>query len=322
MNNMDNLDSMHLHPHPRHDDESTPSGFSFDNIYRNAMILENNNNNQHSSASSSFSATSSTTNKRGYIPQATKTGTTIVGIVYKNGVVLGADTRATGGTEVADKNCEKIHYLAPNIYCCGAGTAADTEKTTELIASQLELLRLNTGGTQSRIVTACTLLKRMLFRYQGYISAALVLGGCDIHGPHVYQIYPHGSTGKLPYTTMGSGSLAAMSVFETGWVENMEEKEAVELVQRAILAGIFNDLGSGSNVDTCVIRMDGTVALTRGAVKPNEVKPIRDLIHKSERFQMKSGATAVVHSQFVPSKKGSNRGLTLADVIVTEMETS
>ncbi len=44
--------------------------------------------------------------------------------------------------------------------------------------------------------TACTMLKRMLFRYQGHISAALVLGGADATGPHVYQIYPHGSTGK------------------------------------------------------------------------------------------------------------------------------
>jgi 20S proteasome subunit beta 2 len=69
------------------------------------------------------------------VPQTMKTGTTIAGIVYKDGVVLGADTRATGGSEVADKNCQKIHYLAPNIYCCGAGTAADTEKTTELIRS-------------------------------------------------------------------------------------------------------------------------------------------------------------------------------------------
>ncbi len=41
--------------------------------------------------------------------------------------MLGADTRSTAGTTVADKNCEKIHYIAPNIYCCGAGTAADTE---------------------------------------------------------------------------------------------------------------------------------------------------------------------------------------------------
>merc|ERR1712232_265490 len=102
-------------------------------------------------------------------------------------------------------------------------------------------------GTNSRVVTACTMLKRMLFKYQGYISAALVLGGVDCNGPHVYQIYPHGSTGKLPYTTMGSGSLAAMSIFESGWTENMTEDEAVALVKRSICAGIFNDLGSGSN---------------------------------------------------------------------------
>lgn len=37
-----------------------------------------------------------------------------------------------------------------------------------------------------------TLLKRMLFQYQGYISAALVLGGVDVTGPHLYTVYPHG----------------------------------------------------------------------------------------------------------------------------------
>lgn len=50
--------------------------------------------------------------------------------VFQDGVILGADTRATEGPIVADKNCEKIHYMAPNIYCCGAGTAADTEAVT------------------------------------------------------------------------------------------------------------------------------------------------------------------------------------------------
>jgi len=50
--------------------------------------------------------------------------------LLQDGVVLGADTRATEGPIVADKNCEKIHYMAPNIYCCGAGTAADTEAVT------------------------------------------------------------------------------------------------------------------------------------------------------------------------------------------------
>jgi|TARA_B100001142_G_scaffold195655_1_gene194566 20S proteasome alpha/beta subunit len=83
-------------------------GFNFDNVQRNAMLQ---------SAGLSFKA-------------AMKTGTTISGVVFKGGVVLGADTRSTNGETVADKNCEKIHYIAPNIYCCGAGTAADTEAVT------------------------------------------------------------------------------------------------------------------------------------------------------------------------------------------------
>lgn len=88
------------------------------------------------------------------------------------------------------------------MYCCGAGTAADTEMTTQSVASQLELHRLHTGRTVP-VATAATLLKRKLFRYQGYIGAALVLGGVDRTGPHIYCIYPHGSVDKLPYATMG-----------------------------------------------------------------------------------------------------------------------
>ena len=178
---------------------------------------------------------------------------------------------------------------------------------------------MNTGDSQSRVVTACTLLKRMLFRYQGYISAALVLGGCDVNGPHLYQIYPHGSTGKLPYTTMGSGSLAAMAVFEADYRDDLSEEDAISLVQRAILAGIFNDLGSGSNVDTCVIRMDGSVSMGRNDIMPNEVKPLRENVKRSDVLNMREGTTAVLKSTFVKSKPGM--GVTLADVTVTAMET-
>ena len=137
---------------------SQQGGFDFDLLRRNQKLV------------TTLGSQSST------LPKAWKTGTTIVGILYKGGVVLGADTRATGDTQVVDKNCEKIHYLAPNIYCCGAGTAADTEKTTELIASNLELLRLS-SGTPSKVVNALTLIKRMLYKYQGHVSAALILGG-------------------------------------------------------------------------------------------------------------------------------------------------
>jgi len=72
-----------------------------------------------------------------------KTGTTIVGMVCAGSVILASDTRATNDALIADKNCEKVHYIAPNVYCCGAGTAADTQYATELISSKLTLLRLS-----------------------------------------------------------------------------------------------------------------------------------------------------------------------------------
>mmetsp|Transcript_18022 Transcript_18022/g.31059 ORF Transcript_18022/g.31059 Transcript_18022/m.31059 type:complete len:272 (-) Transcript_18022:308-1123(-) len=208
---------------------------------------------------------------KGYKPvKAMKTGTTIAGIIFKDGVVLGADTRATEDTIVADKNCEKIHYIAPNIYCCGAGTAADTEQVTAMVSSQLELHRLATGR-KSRVVTSLTMLKSHLFKYQGHVSAALVLGGVDITGPGLFTVYPHGSTDKLPFVTMGSGSLAAMAVFESGFKDDMTEEEAKTLVAAAISAGVFNDLGSGSNIDLCVITAD-KVQMIRPYETPNQRK--------------------------------------------------
>ena len=42
-----------------------------------------------------------------------------------------------------------------------------------------------------------------------------------------------------------------------GCRDDMSEEDAVALVAKAIRAGIFNDLGSGSNVDVCIIRKDG-----------------------------------------------------------------
>jgi 20S proteasome subunit beta 2 len=203
-------------------------------------------------------------------PTVTLSGTTICGCLVDGAVCLAADTRATAGSVVADPNCAKIHYIAENIYCCGAGTAADLEHTTDTLASDLELHRLATH-TQVRVCTAMKRLSDKLFRHQGHIGCALVLGGVDINGPQLCQIYPHGSTDSLPFTTMGSGSLAAMAVFEAEYRDGMSIEEGKELVAKAIRSGIFNDLGSGSNVDVCVITKDGHEYL-RNWQKPNERK--------------------------------------------------
>jgi 20S proteasome subunit beta 2 len=252
------------------------SGFSFENCKRNAHL-----------AGSGFKP-----------PKVTKTGTTICGIVFKDGVILGADTRSTGGDIVANKNCEKLHYMAPNIYCAGAGTAADCDKTTNTIASQLELLKLNTGR-QVRVVAAQTLVKQMLFRYQGHIGTYLIMGGVDIKGPSLYEIAAHGSTSNVPYAAMGSGTLAAMSILEAGWKQDMEEEDAKKLVRNAIAAGIFNDMGSGSNVDLVVIKANDNVQYLRGYDLAN-VKGTR-----KQKYTFAKGTTEILTETV--------RNITLAD---------
>lgn len=231
------------------------AGFSFENVQRNLSLEQG-----------------------GMKPPKTlKTGTTIVGVVYKDGVVLGADTRSTNGDVVADKQCKKIHYIAPNIMCCGAGTAADTENVTALISSKLTLHRLETRK-QTRVHEALVMLKRYLHRYQGHVGAYLVLGGVDVEGPYLATIHAAGSTDRLPFVAMGSGSLNAMAALEAGYKDDMTLEEAMALAHAGITNGIFNDPFSGTQVDLCIITKDKT-ELKIGYDQPNHRKfPRQDIV--------------------------------------------
>ena len=92
-----------------------------------------------------------------------------------------------------------------------------------------------------------------LFRYGGHVGLHTIVGGVDVQGPQLFQVSNDGNFFHANYVTMGSGSLAAMGIFESEYKENMDREEAVNLVIKAIEAGIYHDLGSGSNVDCAVI---------------------------------------------------------------------
>jgi 20S proteasome subunit beta 2 len=100
---------------------------------------------------------------------------------------------------------------------------------------------------------------------------------------------------------MGSGSLAAMAVFENRYTEDLEEEQAIHLVRDAIRAGIFNDLGSGSNVDITVIRKDNNVTRFRtyenaaGNAKTYKAKYQRPAI-----LNPSIGTTFVISESFKP----------------------
>lgn len=120
-----------------------------------------------------------------------------------------------------------------------------------------------------------------------------MVAGVDPTGTHLFTVHAHGSTDKLPYVTMGSGSLAAMSVFESMWKPSLTKDEAIKLASEAIQAGIWNDLGSGSNVDVCVMEKDKPTKVMRNYLTPNE----RGEKERSYKFQR--GTTAWLDEQVI-----------------------
>lgn len=200
-----------------------------------------------------------------------KTGTTIAGIIFKKGVILASDTRATIKETAIDVNCDKIHYISPNICCCGAGTSADTENITNIVSNHLEVSRLSTSK-ETYVISAITILQNILFQNNGMISAALIVGGFDLSGSQLYSIHPYGSGERLPFCTMGSGSLSAISILEKYYQDKMNVDAAVHIIKQAVLAGIYNDIGSGGNIDICVLTKKG-LSYNRNSYK-NETKQI------------------------------------------------
>ena len=222
-----------------------------------------------------------------------KTGTTIVGVQTSTCIIIGADTRATEGSIVADKLCEKVHQLSKNIWCCGAGTSADLDALTRKVRYSFVLSSMihDSIGNNNELnddddcemqngvdipvddvgcplgevsVSAmCHMIREELYKNNGDIGANLVMGGYDYYSddgmnrPILLAIHPHGSIDIVPYTALGSGSLAAMGFLESRYRVGLSLEEGIELVKDAVRAGINNDLGSGSQIDLCIIDANG-----------------------------------------------------------------
>eukprot|EP00341_Mesodinium_pulex_P015678 CAMPEP_0116956030 /NCGR_PEP_ID=MMETSP0467-20121206/43048_1 /TAXON_ID=283647 /ORGANISM="Mesodinium pulex, Strain SPMC105" /LENGTH=122 /DNA_ID=CAMNT_0004642341 /DNA_START=285 /DNA_END=653 /DNA_ORIENTATION=+ len=106
---------------------------------------------------------------------------------------------------------------------------------------------------------------------------------------------------------MGSGSLAAMAVFESRYTEDLEEADAINLVKDAIRAGIFNDLGSGSNVDITVIKTGGEVSRFRTYENAaGNAQAYKTQYARPAKLTPPAGTTFVVEESFRPHKSKSS----------------
>ncbi|EDX11680.1 proteasome subunit beta type-2 [Drosophila simulans] len=248
-----------------------PSGFTFDNCLRNKELKEN-----------------------GLVePKRFATGTTVVGIVFDGGVIIGAESKAAIGSMILSKTIRKIVELQSNIFAAGAGTARDTKALVELTRAQLELHRMNTGFRKVPVCCANQMIRQLLFRYNRNIDADMIIGGADSSGAHLFCTRSDGSTDTAPFASLGSGYLVSMSILESRWSEDLSEESACALACDAVAAGMKNDLSSGGQVSLCVVRCDFSVQWLDQL--PRQVTPTH-----TYRLAPKVGRTTILSTMVHP----------------------
>ncbi|KAH0989765.1 hypothetical protein GBA52_001248 [Prunus armeniaca] len=184
-------------------------------------------------------------------------GTTIIGVTYNGGVVLGADSRTSTGVYVANRASDKITQLTDNVYVCRSGSAADSQVVSDYVRYFLHQHTIQLG--QPATVKVCANLVRLLsYGNKNMLETGLIVGGWDKYeGGKIYGIPLGGTLLELPFTIGGSGSSYLYGFFDQAWKEGMTKDEAEQLVVKAVSLAIARDGASGGVVRTVVINSEG-----------------------------------------------------------------
>ncbi len=191
-----------------------------------------------------------------------KTGTTTVGIVCKDGIVLAADKRATAGYLVADKKTQKIEQITDNIAVTMAGTVSDAQLLLKLLKAELKLKSIRTHQVIN-VKEAANLLARLVYSNIRKFStipgiAQFIMGGKDSDGFHLYDIFADGTVTKYDdFLSSGSGSVFAFGVLETLYKKNLSINEGVKLAVKSINAALQRDIATGNGIDVITITKAG-----------------------------------------------------------------
>jgi proteasome beta subunit len=202
-----------------------------------------------------------------------KTGTTTLGLVCKDGIVLAADKRTTaGGQFIVRKDSDKITQIADNMAITTAGTVSDIQMFVKLLKAELKLRNIRNGRKNS-VKEASSLAGRMMYesnRQYFPSMAQTLLGGYDNAGTHLYVIETDGAVLEFKdYYTTGSGSPMVFGVLENSYKDGMTVKEGEELAVKAISAAIQRDPASGGGLDVVVITKDGVKKTVQKKVAGN-----------------------------------------------------
>ncbi|XP_011184652.1 proteasome subunit beta type-5-like [Zeugodacus cucurbitae] len=194
-------------------------------------------------------------------------GTTTLGFKYKGGVILAVDSRATGGQFIGSQEMKKIVEI--NKYLLGtlAGGAADCVYWDRVLAKECRLHELRNKKHIS-VAAASKIMANIAHEYKGMgLSMGMMLAGYDDKGAGLYYVDSEGSRSQGNIFSVGSGSIYAYGVLDSGYKNDLEDQEAYELGRRAIYHATFRDAYSGGIIRVYHLKKDGWIKISEDDCK-------------------------------------------------------
>ena len=186
-----------------------------------------------------------------------KTGTTTLGLVCKDGVVIATEKRATMGTLIAHKDTKKLYKIDKHLALATAGLVGDIQVLARYLNAEANLYRLK-RDVKMPVKSAATLMSNIMNqrKFAPYF-VQLIIGGFDDTGGYVYSLDAAGGAIPDKYTSAGSGSPYVFGVLEDNYKDDMTTDQGIDLAIRAITAAKNRDSASGGMIDIAVITKDG-----------------------------------------------------------------
>lgn len=193
-----------------------------------------------------------------------KTGTTILGIVCKDGIVMVADRQTTAGNLVVNKNKQKVRQITDYLVSSWTGVVSDAQRLTKIISAELKLKELR-SRSRPTVKQAANLIATVTYsqvRQPSMVPSmvgSLVAGFNEDGSVELYSIEPAGSVMKIDDydANFGSGMPYVLGLLERQYKKGISIKEGVELAKEAIKSSTQRDVGTGYGMDVFTITKDG-----------------------------------------------------------------
>ena len=184
-------------------------------------------------------------------------GTTTVGLVCSDGVVLGTDTRVTAGGFIAHRRGKKLLRIDDNIAMTISGGVADAQNVVDILKYYVNMYRIEKSRPMP-VKAAAQVVSNVLFSSRLYpFIADVLVGGVDNTGGSMFNVDIFGSISKENMIATGSGSPVAYGVLESDFKEGMPVAKVYPLAAKAIIAATKRNVATGDHFDVATIDKAG-----------------------------------------------------------------